>query len=178
VGGTLAGVAGVLVLLVGLSLALMLGGLFAWLTSLGVALAIGAPIAVVTLILGILLIAGGRSLRRSGAAAERTTLDQALLALAQERQRVSAADAASALGIDVVQADALLTSLAKREPERIGVDVDDQGVVWYQLVGANARVARVAGPEVRVEAPTWEDEAHRVTESEADEIERAERVRR
>jgi hypothetical protein len=176
VGGAVAGVAGALVLLVGLSIALMLGGLLAWLTSLGVAIAVGSPIAVVTLVMGVLLIAGGHRLRRSGVAAERTTFDQALLALAHERRRVSAGDAASALGINVAQADALLTSLAKREPERIGVDVDDQGVVWYNILGPPAAHARVVtGPEVRVETAPWEDEARRVAESEGQDAERGER---
>jgi hypothetical protein len=137
--------------------------LLAWLTSLGVALAVGGPIALVALVVGVLLIVGGVRLQRSGMAAEKTTLDRALLALAHERQRVSAAEAAAALGLNLIQADALLTALAKREPERIGVDVDDHGVLWYRALGAQARVAAGVGPfrRVRVDSPPWGEGAQR-----------------
>ena len=47
---------------------------------------------------------------------------------------------ASAFGLPVPQADALLTALAKREPERIAVEIDDQGVLWYRAVAGLARV--------------------------------------
>jgi hypothetical protein len=55
---------------------------------------------------------------------------------------VTAVDAAHALGVGVAEADAMLTELAKREPDRLAVDVDDQGVVHY-------RIANIAG-DVRV----------------------------
>ena len=54
-GGAVAGVAGALVLLAGLAVALMVGALFAWLTSVAVALAVGGPIAAVALAVGVLL---------------------------------------------------------------------------------------------------------------------------
>ena len=43
----------------------------------------------------------------------------------------------------------MLTELAKREPERIAVDVDDQGVVWYRVAHPFSDVAMPDG-RVRV----------------------------
>jgi hypothetical protein len=184
-GGAVAGVAGALVLLVGLAIALMLGALVFWLTSLGVALAVGGPIAAVALVVGIVLIASGRRLQRVGLAHEQATMDQALLALAQERDAVSAADAATALGVRPNQADALLTALAKREPERIAVEVDDHGVLWYRAAPGFARVSagpsavRVAPPEpAEADSTRVGEDAHLPTEADPDAASNAERMRR
>jgi hypothetical protein len=56
------------------------------------------------------------------------------------------------LGLGVADADAMLTALAKRDPDRMAVDVDDQGVVWYRAVvpvhirvDERARVPDLAG---------------------------------
>ncbi|MCL2449115.1 MAG: hypothetical protein FWD17_09220 [Polyangiaceae bacterium] len=147
-GGAVAGVAGIFVLLVGLAIALMVGALVSWLTSIGVALAVGGPIAAVAGVVGIVLMLSGRRLERMGKDHEQSTMDQALLALVEEREAISGADAALALGLRPHQADALLVSLAKREPERISVEVDDKGVLWYRAAPGYARVA--AHPSVRV----------------------------
>jgi hypothetical protein len=147
VGGAVASAIGWLVLLVGFSTALGLGLLLYALLTVAVALAIALPIALFALVAGFVILKGGRTLSRSGADAERTTLEQALLALAAHRGAVTAADAARALGVGVEEADAMLTALAKREPERVAVDIDDQGAVWYRAAntaeGFDARV-RVA----------------------------------
>src|ERR1700722_475573 len=132
-GGTVASVAGWLVLLVGLSIA---GGLalLLWALFSGVAAAVvKLPIAVIAAVAGLLLLRGGSSLRRSGADAERETRDQALLSMAGHHGPVTAVDAARLLNVTVATADAMLTELAKRDPDRIALDVDDQGVVWYRL---------------------------------------------
>jgi hypothetical protein len=180
-GGTVAGIVGALVLLVGLAVALMVGALFAWLTSVAVAFAVGGPIAAVALVVGIFLIAGGRRLRRSGVATEQATLDQALLGLAGERELISAPDVASALGLPVPQADALLTALAKREPERIAVEIDDQGVLWYRAMTGLARVGGVEVEPARGASPAGPERRARVgddVESDADAAELAARGRR
>lgn len=132
-GGTVASVAGWLVLVVGLSLALGLGLLFAAVFTTTVGLAVGLPAALISAGVGALLLRGGNTLRRSGADAQRATRDQALLSLAGHQGRVTAIDAARLLNVTVGQADAMLTELAKREPERITLDVDDHGVVWYRI---------------------------------------------
>lgn len=146
VGGAVASVVGWLVLVVGLSTALGLGLLFYALATAVVALAIATPIAVVVLVLGIMLVRSGHALSRSGADAERATQEKALLALAEHRGAVTAVDAARTLGVGVATADAILTALAKREPERVAVDIDDQGVVHYRAVG----VPEAYGAHVRV----------------------------
>ena len=73
--------------------------------------------------------------------------EQALLAVAARQGAVTAADAARALGIGVAEADESLTALAKRDPEHLAVDVDEQGVVWYRAVApVRARVAEPTAP--------------------------------
>ena len=133
VGATVASVAGGLVLLVGLSIALGLGLLLWAIFSGAVAVAVSLPFALIASVIGALLLRGGSSLRRSGADAERATLDQALLSMAGHHGPVTAVDAARLLNVTVASADAMLTELAKREPERVAIDVDDQGVVWYRI---------------------------------------------
>ena len=133
VGGTVASIAGWLVLLVGLSVALGLGLLLWAIFSGVVAVAVTMPLALITAVVGFVLLRSGRFLRRSGADAERATRDQALLSMAGHHGPVTAVDAARLLNVTVATADAMLTELAKRDPERIAVDVDDQGVVWYRL---------------------------------------------
>lgn len=163
VGGTFAVVLGWLVLVLGGTTALGVVLLLLALSWPAGALAIGLPIALVTLITGILLVKSGRSLQASGEDAERATRTQALLAMAAQRGAVTAREAAQLLGTSVADADAMLTDLAKREPERVAVDVDDQGVVWY-------RVAPAAGepiPRMRVEP----EQAVRVETGEAGETE-------
>jgi hypothetical protein len=129
-------VLGWLVLVCGGSLALCVALLFLAFHALAVGLAIAVPIAVVVLVLGIALVRSGRSLSSSGVEAARTTREQALLAVAAHRGAVTAVDAARALGVGTAEADAMLTALAKRDPERVAVDVDDEGVVWYRVSAA------------------------------------------
>jgi hypothetical protein len=132
-GGTLASVAGWLVLLVGLSITLGFA-LLLWLLFSGVvAAAVTTPFALIATVIGWLLLRSGSSLRQSGADAERETRDQALLSMAGHHGPVTAVDAARLLNVTVATADAMLTELAKRDPDRIALDVDDQGVVWYRL---------------------------------------------
>src|ERR1019366_2394079 len=133
VGGTVASVAGWLVLLIGLSLELGLG-LLLWAIFTGaVALAVALPLALISTGIGVALLRGGSSLRRSGQDKERAVRDQALLAMAGHHGPVTAADAARLLNVSIPVADAMLTELAKRDPDRLSVDIDDQGVVWFRL---------------------------------------------
>jgi hypothetical protein len=132
-GGAVFSVAGGLVLLVGLSMALGLGLLLGALVTSAVALAVALPFAAISAGIGAMLLRGGSSLRRSGANAERATRDQALLSMAAHHGPVTAVDAARLLNVTVAAADAMLTELAKRDPYRLVLDVDDQGVVWYRI---------------------------------------------
>jgi hypothetical protein len=154
VGGTFASVLGWVVLVGGGSLALSVALLFLALDALAVGLAIAGPLALVVLVLGITLVRSGRSLSTSGVETARTTREQALLAVAAHRGRVTAVDAARALGVGTAEADAMLTALAKRDPERVAVDVDDEGVVWYRVSAAPGEpIPRIrVGEGVRVGA--------------------------
>jgi hypothetical protein len=157
VGGTVASVAGWSVLTVGLSVALGIGLLLGLIFTVGVALAVSGPVAIVVLVAGIALVASGRSLRRSGSDAQRTTREQGLLALIEHQGAATAMDGARVIGVTVGEADGLMTELAKRLPDRIAVDVDDQGLVWFRassLAGARVRV----GEDLRVEAVVAEEE--------------------
>jgi hypothetical protein len=167
IGGAVASVFGWLALLVGLSSAFGLGLLLYALTTMTVALAVALPIAFVTLVMGFFLVRSGRLMLRAGADVERSTQEQALVALAGHRGAVTAAQAASALGVSVAEADALLTELAKRQPDRLTLDIDDQGSVWYRALGAppplDARVRiadaiRVDGPDAPPAEPTKAEE--------------------
>jgi hypothetical protein len=148
VGGTVAAAFGALVLLFGLSAALGVGMLLYALTTVAVALAVSLPIAFVALALGIVLVRTGHGLRRSAAMAQHATREQALVALAEQRGPITAADASRALGISMAEADGMLTDLAKREPDRVAVEVDDRGMLWYRIapIGEPLRV-RVDGNE-------------------------------
>ncbi len=146
VGGTVASIAGWLILLIGLSIGFGVGLLLWALFTLGVAFAIALPATLVSTGIGVALVRRGSTMRRLGTDAERATRDQALLEMAAHQGPVTAIDAARALGIPVGVADAMLTELAKREPERVAVDVDDQGVVRYRVVGIPSDAAFRADP--------------------------------
>jgi hypothetical protein len=170
VGGTFARVVGWLVLLFGGSLALGIALLSLALHQPAVGLAVAAPIALVVGVLSFALLRGGRSLSTSGEERGRVTREQALLAMAAHRGAVTAAEAARALGVSVAEADAMLTALAKRDPDRVAVDVDDQGVVWYRVSAAPGEpIPRMRiDPGVRVEtgaAPAGQGEVEVVDEA-------------
>jgi hypothetical protein len=151
VGGAVASVVGWVVLLFGLSAALGVGLLLGAIFTMGVALAVALPLAIIVLGVGIALVGGGGALRRSGTDAERTAREQALLAMAAHQGAITAADAASALGVSIAEADDVLTGLAKRDPDRIAVDVDDQGGVWYRFAASAGVPAGPWRPGPRVE---------------------------
>jgi hypothetical protein len=158
VGGTFTSVLGWLALCGGGAFAVSVTLLAFALGAGTVGLAIALPVLVIALVVGIALIKSGRALRGAGVEAERATREQAVLALAAHRGGITAFDAARSLNIGSVEADALLTALAKREPDRVSVDVDDQGAVWYRVAAGpgeplpRARVAPEAG-NVRVGDP-------------------------
>ncbi len=156
VGGTVASVAGWLILLIGLSIGLGVALLFWAIFTLGVALAIALPFTLLSTGIGVALLRSGSTMRRTGADAERTTRDQALLGMAAHHGPVTAADAARLLGVPVGVADAMLTELAKREPERVALDVDDQGVIRYRVSRTATDVAFGADPvpHVRIDGRT------------------------
>lgn len=173
IGGVVTGVLGWLVLLFGLSIALGLGVLFYVLWKPLVVLA--AVLMAISLGIGIPLVWGGRALRRSGTDVERHTREQALLSLLSQQGRVSAARAAGALGVRVEEADALLTALAKGQPDRVALDVDEDGTVWYRgaALAYTPASAWAAPARMRVDAPAAGEHGEGEAEAESEEAEPA-----
>jgi hypothetical protein len=132
-GGTFAAALGGLVLVVGLSLALS-AGLLLWAVFhiTAVALALALPMAFVALGVGVTLLLLSRYLGRRGALARREAHEQALIAWAAQRGSCTAQEAGRAIGIAAAEADRILTDVAKREPERLALDVGDDGQVRYR----------------------------------------------
>ena len=166
VGATFATVLGWLVLAVGGSISLGVFLLFLALEATTFGLAISLPMLLLVLVAGVALVRSGSSLGARATRVEQSTRDQALLAMAAHKGAVTATDAAQALGIGVAEADAMLTSLAKRDPERVALDVDDQGVIWYRVSpGPGEPIPRMrVAPDtgVRVSSPAEVDAADEV----------------
>lgn len=152
VGGTVAGIAGWIVLVVGLCLALGLGLLLSMISAT-LGLAFGLPIGILTLAVSLTLLFSGKKLRQSGDVAQKDMRRRAVFALAMNRGgAVTARDAAAALGIPAVEADAFLTDLAKTEGEEVTVELDDKGGIYYafpRLIPSQPR-ARIAQDDPRV----------------------------
>ncbi|MEO7330440.1 MAG: hypothetical protein ABI193_17830 [Minicystis sp.] len=155
VGGSVAGVFGWVVLLGGLTVAAMLGALLQAIFTAGiVGYVFGIPIALLSLVMGLSLIFGGRKLRQSGEAKSKSAHEEAIFAIAQRRQgTVLAADVARALSMTEAEADALLTDLAKRPDGKVTLEVDDNGELRYMVprFAPAMRVAAQPAPRVRVE---------------------------
>lgn len=134
IGGTLAGALGAVVLIGGAILALTVGVLVGSFVSVPGGLALGVALGFFAVVAGLLLLYGGRSLWRSGESREQSTQERALFALAsQHGWTLRAADVAEALDMTLEQADAHLTDLAKREMERVTVELDDNGQIFYRF---------------------------------------------
>ena len=102
--------------------------------------AFGVPIFVVSLFAGLLLLFGGRRLRKSGTAHQQTVQLDAVKAMVQHRKGpISAADVASALQLPEAQVDELLTRLAREQATAVTLDVDARGHVVYDFEGEDRR---------------------------------------
>jgi hypothetical protein len=139
VGGTVARVIGWIVLLGG---TLLGAGVFAACHSLLgpeeiVGYVLGAPISIFSVIIGWLLLRSGKQLTKSGTDTETATRNQAIFALANTRGgMLTPADVAQSIGVSPVEADAILTKLAKEYPEHVSIDVDDNGTIFYKFSAA------------------------------------------
>lgn len=155
-GGKAARVAGWSVLALGLSLALLVGALGqAIFPNAIVGYVLGGLIAVGALAVASALVIGGRTLEKSGAVATRAVQEQTLAALAGSRGgTITAADAARALDVNEEEADLLLSELAKRPDDRVSLEVDESGGLYYvfRAESGSLRVpAEEAAARVRVE---------------------------
>ena len=94
--------------------------------------AVGVPLAVLSLLVGLAFIYAGRRLHRAGSGAEREAREQALYALATNRGGLlTALDGARALNLNVADVEAILNELAKRDPEHVSLEIDDEGAMFY-----------------------------------------------
>jgi hypothetical protein len=156
VGGTVARVIGWLVLIVGMSFGLGLGLLAYAIFSPVAGLAVGLPFFIVSLAVGLGFVKGGGALHKSGTKEERGTREQAIVALAANRGGILMAEqAAPALGVSVDEASAVLEAMAREQPDKCTLDIDDQGRIYYRFVDApwytDSRYR--VGNDARVAAP-------------------------
>ncbi|MBO6937809.1 MAG: hypothetical protein JJ863_22770 [Deltaproteobacteria bacterium] len=149
VGGTAARVLGMITWTFGFFLAALLGFVLQFFfPEMLLGYAVGGTISFVTLLLGSLLFFGGRTLGKVGERAATEAQVRAIRGLARQRKGVlTASEVARHLDITSQRADALMTELAQRPEEDVGVDVDDHGNVLFLFDNPEARRWRV-----RVEA--------------------------
>jgi len=144
VGGLVARVVGWGAMGIGLFLALALGLVVQAIASMiapgsWLGLAVALPIALLSLVLGLLGIIGGKKLGRTGDARLLETQRDTVHALARHQKGVvRVRDAARALGVDEAQADAVLGALAREPAENVSLDVDDEGSLMYLFGSADA----------------------------------------
>jgi hypothetical protein len=152
VGGTVAGIIGWIVLVVGLSATIGLGLLLS-IVSTTFGLAVGIPMGILTIAVSLSLLLSGRSLRKTGEKKQKEMRVRAITGLAMNRGgALTAADVAASLDMPVAEADAFLTDMAKTMSDDVTVELDDKGGIYYAF-------PRVAGPRQR---PRIEDPRVRV----------------
>ncbi|NUP11152.1 MAG: hypothetical protein HOW73_34335 [Polyangiaceae bacterium] len=161
VGASVVHAFGWVTLLAGLFIALIVG-LFFSLFSTTTGLIFGGTLAAFSIIVALLLRSGGKKLEEDSKEAQLARRKQALFALAQNRGGVlQASEAAAALDLSVEEADGFLTDMAKQRPDVVGVDIGEQGEVFYTFASLGpaggmmwgaARVWTTPG-RVRVEVP-------------------------
>jgi hypothetical protein len=136
-GGTVAQVGGWFIFGVGTALAVALGLIALLIFPPITALIVFLPIEIVAMTVGLLLVKGGRKLQESGTLEQKDARVRAVLALAQTRSGIlTANDVARATDILPNEADALLTELAKTQPELCSLEVDDQGQIYFRFANA------------------------------------------
>lgn len=180
IGGGVASVAGWVILITGVLLALTLGGLIGLLSATA-AWIIGGFLGAVSVLFGLLFILGGRMLWKTGKERERGAHEQAVFAVARRNAgSVTPAELSRAVNITEAEADALLTQMAKRPDGHVTLEVDDDGTLRYYVRDAAGH--RIAGAQVRVRTgarvPSSAAEEEALAEAEMGEEEAATSARR
>lgn len=154
IGGSVAKFFGWLILGGGLLLALSLGIFFQLLIPAGaVGYAFGIPIGLVSLVVGLLVLFGGKKLETSGIETERAAKFDAIWGMAVARGGVvTALDVGRSLNMPVDGADQILTEMTKKHPEYVSIEVDDNGNLFYKLTGVAEQQGARFGVKYRVEA--------------------------
>jgi hypothetical protein len=140
-GGRVGRALGIAVLVFGLLLAavLMLCLQLLW-PAQNIGYALGLPVALISVVVSTLLMLASRRLNRVGADAEREARVEALFALAANRGgTLTVTDAAHSLQLAAPQVDALLSDLAKSQPEHVSLELDDAGEPFYLFSRAGTR---------------------------------------
>jgi hypothetical protein len=149
IGGGVAAVAGLSILVIGSLLSLALGALLQFFAA-PAGLIVGGFLEAVTLFVAAMFLWGGRELFRSGTERERGAQEQAIFAIARRRGgSVTASELARVLSIPESEADAMLTGMAKRPDGQVSLELDDDGTLRYEVRDASLRRVRV-GEKKRV----------------------------
>jgi hypothetical protein len=165
IGGGVATVAGITVLVVGSLIALGVGALLHLIVPTA-GFVVGGILASMSLFFAAMLLWGGRTLSRSGAERERVAQEQAVWAIARKRGgSVTPADLARALSISEADADAILTAMAKRADSRVTLELDDDGTLRYEVRDPSVRRVRV-GERKRVATDARAPDANAVMDAE------------
>lgn len=107
---------------------------------------VGAVLALSSAVAAWALLRSGRALQRSGADVERATQRRAVEAFAAARgpgSSLFAEDVARGLDLSLPAADHLLTTIAREEPDRVSVELDDDGRISYRFGAAQLDPGRV-----------------------------------
>ncbi len=114
--------------------------------------ALGIPIILFSLVVGLAMILGGKRLRSSGEETQRLAQFEAIYSMALTRGgAVTANDVGRSLQMTTEQADALLTAMSKAHSDYVSIEVDDAGNLFYKLAGVEQKDAQF-GAKYRVEA--------------------------
>lgn len=154
IGGAIAAVAGWLLLFGTLATAIIVGAIFQAIFPSGAVVGwiVGGVISTVGLVASLVLLFGGRALRRMGMRAARDAQLDALGTLAACQHGVVTAQMASeSLGLPLQKADAFLTSLAKQPDTGVTLEVDDEGGLTYRFAGYATPPAWPDSARLRVE---------------------------
>jgi hypothetical protein len=153
IGGAVAAVAGWVLLFGTLAAALIVGALFQAIFPAAVlGWVLGGLIGAVGGGISLLLLFGGRALRRSGiTAAELARLDALGTLAAHQKGMVTPQAASEALGCSYEEADAFLTSIAKRPDGGVTLEINDDGTIYYRF--ARYALAAPWPPEDKLRVP-------------------------
>ncbi len=156
--GAVAGVVGWIVLGVGWSVSFLVAGIV-WIVqhTIQSAAVVGIPMALLFTVIALPFVLGGRSLRRSGVDRRLATRQQAVMSLARHRGGLlTSIDVSQAVGLSQPEAEEVLVALARTQPDRVALEVDDHGTMSFRFLDVMplppwpAEGVRIAHPEAGV----------------------------
>jgi hypothetical protein len=116
-------------------------------------LAVAIPIALLSVVLWLVGVLGGKKLHRTGEVQLQAAQRDAVHALARHQNGiVRTADAARALGIGEAQADVVLGALAREPAENVSLNLDDEGRLMYLFGSAEAIRWRIRAEQAGITA--------------------------